>query len=680
MKKIVGIISIILCLMVYLIVGINNLFVLRYGILLITILSGASFISYVFKRKTEETIIISLLGIIAILYIFGLLNLLKYGRYVVLLIYNLLGIYVLAKKIKDKELKEYINNFFTVGTNIFIILYIVFAITTFNKMFTIWDEYTYWSIASKNMYYSNSFLMSNSSTVAIGLYPPNPTVLQYFFCKVIGMYSQGIELFTLNILGFAFLIDIFHNFKVKNFITIITTLFAIICIPNIFCDQYFYITIYADAILGIIIGYMLYKMYFSKCDTFKMFSMIIIAINISLIKSTGIIVLLILCLCMLIYYIVVSIYEQKIKIKNIIRNSVYKKEIYLLIIMLLVGILTYSSWNVYTSHNSELRDEIYKIEDEENLSKSYDGDPITYLFKAIYYTCFKGYGKTDNMNEDIKSLGSFSYDFLDKDYYSSKPFNMSVSTWIVITIISSIVIYNLLCDENEKKKFLISTICVHFSELLYIIFLQVAYMLVFANREGIVHNSLQRYLGTYLLAVVIYLVFAFINYINNDKIKFTNSKFVIVACLIFVFTPMSQIFNATITSGAYNISKKELLSNEINRANYVISKVREEEKIYVINQTVSKDSYGLRFRYFVTPIKTSNVYSFSDTDEFDNKYLKLKEELFYKYDYVYMVQTDEYFNNFYKKIFKNDTITEWTLYKINKANGIENVELIPVVE
>ena len=680
MKKKVGIISIILCLIVYLIIGIKNLFILRYGILLITILSGASFISYIFKRKTEETIIISLLGIIAILYIFGLLNLLKYGRYVVLLIYNSLGIYVLAKKTKDKEIKKYINNFFTVGTNIFIILYIVFAITTFNKIFTVWDEYTYWSIASKNMYYSNSFLMSSSSTVAIGIYPPNPTVLQYFFCKVIGMYSQGIELFTLNILGFAFLIDIFHNFKVKNFTTIIATLFAIICIPNIFCDQYFYITIYADAILGITIGYMLYKMSFSKCDTFKIFSMIITALNISLIKSTGIIVLLILCFCMLIYYIANSLYEKKTKMKDIIRTNFYKNEIYLLIVMLLVGILTYSSWNVYTSHNSNLRDEIYKIEDEENLGKSYDGDPITYLLKTMYYACFKGYGTNKNMTEDIKSLGSFAYDFLDKSYYSSKPFNMSASSWIAITIVSSIVIYNLLYDKNEKKKFLISTVCVHFSELLYIIFLQVAYMLVFANREGIVHNSLQRYLGTYLLAVVIYLVFTFINYINNDKIKFTNSKFVIVACLIFVFTPMSQIFNATITSGVYNISKKELLNNEIKRANYVISKVKEEDKIYVINQTASKDSYGLRFRYFVTPIKTSNVCTFNEEQEFNNTYIKLKEELFNKYDYVYLVQTDEFFNNFYKEIFKNDTITEWTLYKINKADGVENVELIPVVE
>ena len=229
---------------------------------------------------------------------------------------------------------------------------------------------------------------------------------------------------------------------------------------------------------------------------------------------------------------------------------------------------------------------------------------------------------------------------------------MSASSWIAITIVSSIVIYNLLYDKNEKKKFLISTVCVHFSELLYIIFLQVAYMLVFANREGIVHNSLQRYLGTYLLAVVIYLVFTFINYINNDKIKFTNSKFVIVACLIFVFTPMSQIFNATITSGVYNISKKELLNNEIKRANYVISKVKEEDKIYVINQTASKDSYGLRFRYFVTPIKTSNVCTFNEEQEFNNTYIKLKEELFNKYDYVYLVQTDEFFNNFYKGLAK----------------------------
>lgn len=208
-------------------------------------------------------------------------------------------------------------------------------------------------------------------------------------------------------------------------------------------------------------------------------------------------------------------------------------------------------------------------------------------------------------------------------------------------------------------------------------FLQTAYIIVFHNLEGISHASLQRYLGSYLMAVVIFEIYIFIDYMNRNKIKFSQTYFIILAAIVFIFTPMQVISNATLSAGVYNQAEQKKVLNDRWVSDNVKRLVKDTDKIYPVHQTGTQDSFGLRFRYYITPIKTANIETFSE----DNKRLtfeKWKKILYNDYDYVFVIHPDEYFINNYKTLFKNEEVAGWSLYKVEKENGIDNLKLIKI--
>lgn len=232
-----------------------------------------------------ESLPVVLLSIIGILYIFGLLKYLLLGVYGVVLLAIGLGLITIVQLVRNKELIDFFKHYFKNGFFLFSIIYFLFAITTYGKMFNIWDEYTLWSIASKNMYYLNDFVTNINSTVYT-MYPPSPTILQYLFCKVLNIYSQGIELFASQILGFTLLFPLLKNTDKKLIKCIIVGI--ILCIPAIFVESLFYYTIYVDTVLGLLVAYILFE-YFTteKADAFLYVSMSVAMVVLSLTKSTG---------------------------------------------------------------------------------------------------------------------------------------------------------------------------------------------------------------------------------------------------------------------------------------------------------------------------------------------------------------------------------------------------------
>ena len=138
---------------VYFLIGIKYNNVFRYSILFTTIYGGAIFTSNIFKKDIGSAIPVSIMSIMAILYIFGIIGFLKTGAILIVAIYNILGVFTLILKLKNKELKNFCKNSISTSAVIFALFFIVFACTTYEKMFNIWDEFTHWSLASKNMFH-----------------------------------------------------------------------------------------------------------------------------------------------------------------------------------------------------------------------------------------------------------------------------------------------------------------------------------------------------------------------------------------------------------------------------------------------------------------------------------------------------------------------------------------------
>ena len=631
---------------------------LRYILLYLVIISGAIFLSYKFNKKICQTLALSILGIILIVYIFGLIGLLKIGIYFTAVTYLALGVFSVFKLCKKG--KSGVETNIYSGMFIFSLLYFVFALTTYNKTFGVWDEYSLWSIVSKNMYILDDFATNAKSTV-FSNYPPSPAVLQYFFMKIVGKYSQGIELFASEIFGFTLLLPILKNAKRKS-IKLITAA-IIMFIPGIFADSLFYYTIYVDTLLGLLIGYILFEFFTTEqMDSFSYLSIIFAICSLTLIKVTGFFISIIIIGILFLYNALVIKRKNK-KWKDFFKEILKWKNIKLFIILFLICFIVFLSWRIYFKFNNKVEDISVKEE------SSYEGNPIKYTIKTFYYSIVGN----EEYNQDTVSVKTLYSDLFEKDYYSSRPINMSVATWACIFGLFSIYIYVYIKDDY-KKKFMFFVIALIIGTIIYIFFLETAYIIEFKNKEAVAHVSLQRYMGTFLTAILFVLTGILIYNFNKNK-EFIY-KYTIVCCLIFLFTPVTAITNSTITAGVYNSQQQDTIKFDIDISERLSKIVTQEDRIYPVHQTSNKDTYILKFRYYMTPIYIPLTGRFGDDNILD--FNSWKKTLYNNYDYVYILKVDDYFCENFKSLFESEEIKEWSLYKINKDDETENILLYSV--
>lgn len=645
MKKVKNIIIIfILIIPIFLKLLCFNNSIINYYIIFESIICGGAFINKMFKVDYCQSIPIYFFCLFAYLFIFGILNLLIIGIYSFVIISLTLGICIIFSKIIKKEKISFNNP----GLIIFSLLYIILGFSTKNMMFGIWDEYSYWSLASKNMFFNNSFYVTKGSVMTIA-YPPFPTLLQYFFCKFIGIYSQGIELFSYQLIGFSLLLPILKKLelnKFKKYIILFLIFNVFLFIPSIFIESYFYYTIYADSLLGMLFGYILFEYYTSeKFNSSLVFTLFLGLFCLSLIKATGII------------FSVISIII--IMLNEFFKNNetcFFKKNIkkFLILISSFSGLII---WKFYVKIQSPIFNEGY-------ITKSYLHS-IKDLFENLAVTIFGGDYKGNI------SFQSFFNDFFDKSYYISKPIALSCSA--IISIFVVIFLYvgkKIITNDEDKKRFNVFSALVFFGSCIYILLLQVAMFLQFSNSEANSHASMQRYAGSLFIGLLILICGITIHYFNKKE---KGISFYIVLCAIMLlFTPIVPIANDILVSGTYTSLNNKQFDRVYDFADHIKSLVNQEDRIFTIHQTSNNNPELLQFRYRMFPYEITMFDRFDlNSDELFLKFSdakKWKEFLNNGYDYVVILDSDEYFENNFSEVFESD-VTSWSLYKIIKNNN-----------
>ena len=519
----------------------------RYILLYFIIISGSLAISYKFKKRICQTLPVAFFSIMIILYIFGLLQCLKIGVYLITFIYPILFLICIIHSSIKKNLKEFFKNYIvTPDVLIFTLLFSAFGVSTYNRIFTACDDYGYWSMAVKNMFYLDDFVTNSNSIIRL-VYPPFPTILQYFFEKVIGENRQGIELFATILFGLSLLLPLLKNLKPKRIISLICISGVILAIPAIFIESWFYFTIYVDSLLGLLIGYVLFEYYTSSKDTFSILSLILGISVLTLTKPTGFFISLIIMGIIGLDYIF-NLFNKNLK--SFIKSLFNLKNLKIIIILFVAILIAYSSWTIYKSKVPT------DIENKSNKQES----SISYVVQTIWSTFT---GNSQN-TKDVTSFVNLLTDLFDKNTYSSKPFGMSAGTWISLFVILSILLYKFVYKDDDKKRFIKYMSSIFIGTFVYICFLQVAYVIEFPDIEAVSHASIERYLGTFLMAILIVLIGIFIDY-NNKKENYSCSTYVLILAVVLIFTPITPISNITIASGAFNNSIKSDAQKIINR-------------------------------------------------------------------------------------------------------------------
>lgn len=359
-------------------------------------------------------------------------------------------------------------------------------------------------------------------------------------------------------------------------------------------------------------------------------------IVITLTKPIGIAISILIIIIKLIYDMI----NNKLENKKILNFKIIKK----IFILLAIVLITFISWKVFVKINPI--ENIVNTQNASEISNSRNNQSmISYITESVFKTTL-GVG-----NESDNNAGNSNRNLIEKLYKTNAiytPIEVSIAGTMCIYILICLYIYKYkLNNKNQKenqnikrKDFEIYTICMIIGFILYTLILQFAYLTQFSIKEMLAHDGMERYMATYLLGFLYFIVSSIVIYLYNKK-EYKPIGYIILAAIIIAITPLQSVADSTITSGIYNINEMEKCNN-IGRilSNQIKEKVDKSKKILIICQSQKRKLNALAIRYYMYPTITAdvaNIYTKDNIEELD----KIKNN----YDYIYILNIDNLKNS-----------------------------------
>ena len=591
------------------------------------ILAGSTFCTTIFNKKIEETIILYIMMSIILVYFFGLIGHLNLGVYAFIILSIILFIAGAVIIIKSKNKKEILKNIFTPGLLIFIVLSIALLYFHRERLFSLWDEFTHWGSSIKSMFKINDFSTSPNSSLYFQSYPPAMTIFQYIFMFIKGEFVEYYAYYSYDLFCFSLFLPFLSKIKWKNVLKIFVYTLLVIIIPAFFY-QYFYLSIYIDAVLGLTFGFIV-ALIIKQKENYGIYEIILLSLSLMILvmqKDTG---MFLAAIAILMFAIDMLLFKDKIKLKKENMKELVKK-IVIIMIPIICIIIVKTAWN----HSIQINNALVKF------SGKYDVKQIVNIFLGRDETY-----RTKVANGFIKACFTIN---IYKSIISLNTIQLGIIFSIIFIILSKI------CKFTKRENtYSIITIIGFFT---YLFGLMITYMYKFSEKEAMTIASFDRYINIYLTSMIFIITLIFMNHEKNS-----NKVICMFALVILLFSPLDTI-RQTHSSIEDSKAKREEYAFHAEKIKSVVS---ENDKIYFLD--INNEDKGYTYwviRYLLVPTK------FNGNHELDIVDLeKFKETIFKDYDYVYINGFDEEFMNKYRFFFEN--LTDHSLYKVKEDKLIK---------
>lgn len=232
-----------------------------YLLTLLILLSGSLLGAVRFQRRFEEILPLTCIGIVLILFLFGLMDHLLWGVYAV--VAAVLGIYAYAAFLclgSAPCRAGLVRNLLTPGLVIFLGFFCLFALCDFNRLASVWDEFSHWMYCVKTTTYLNDFSTNPAAYSGFPSYPPGMCLFQYFFQKLYQLAKPGMPFsewrayFAYHILMVAPAFPFFRKLSFRKPVSILLGGALLFVLPLTFYEQA-YARIYIDVFLSMLAGF-----------------------------------------------------------------------------------------------------------------------------------------------------------------------------------------------------------------------------------------------------------------------------------------------------------------------------------------------------------------------------------------------------------------------------------------
>lgn len=181
---------------------------LIYSLLLV--LSLSYFVKVKFKINDYYIPLIVLSSVGIILFLFGLVDQMKLGYYIIILLGIFSFFYLIYLLLKRKLA---VKDLVSLPIFFFVILEVILYALLINTHYSNWDEFAHWGPNLKAMVHYDLLWANKVWTGNHISYPPFVGIIEYFFCKLNGGFSESVSYFGINSLIISALLPILASIK-----------------------------------------------------------------------------------------------------------------------------------------------------------------------------------------------------------------------------------------------------------------------------------------------------------------------------------------------------------------------------------------------------------------------------------------------------------------------------------
>lgn len=232
--------------------------VLGLALILFVLSSGSILCAAAEKQRYEQILPVTCVGVVAVLFLCGILGGLRYGITLVFLIALALwvcGVVILCRR---KNLKEFLRRVFTPGFFLWAAFLAVAMYHLPGMLFCKTDEFSHWGSIVKGMFYFDQLSTAPVLESAFASYPPGLAVFEYFTAKVMAAaahtdFQEWYVYLGWQSLVFSMMMPFTAKLRFRNPLMIAAVGLILFVSPSVL-DVWIYSTVYADSALGVLLG------------------------------------------------------------------------------------------------------------------------------------------------------------------------------------------------------------------------------------------------------------------------------------------------------------------------------------------------------------------------------------------------------------------------------------------
>ena len=259
-----------------------------YLIFLILFLSGLC-LAYLTNKGIARTAAVVNFSLIAVLYICGLFARMDIGMYLFFALALLLVVFTVVKLVRKKDFRAFGKLALSPAGILYLVAAVMFGVLFTDLLSWHWDEVTHWALVVKNMVAYDNFGNIGDTTTMFNRYVPASGIFQYAFQFFNTTVVNGHFHAAFAVLVISMLLPVAELFKNKFSLGAILAPCLAVGIAMVM-DTSLYSILFVDGLLGVATAY-IYLAYLidrKKTDWFTFVSIGLGAMVLTLIKSSGI--------------------------------------------------------------------------------------------------------------------------------------------------------------------------------------------------------------------------------------------------------------------------------------------------------------------------------------------------------------------------------------------------------